>query len=365
MRELVVAAYLSEHGFGHAVRSLELLRALAERRPEIRVHLATRLPAWLHERVPRLVRHERMALPPPLVQADSINVDHEASVKLLGSTLAGWPQALAEHRRFLGAIGARLVYCDVPALPLAAGRAAGVRAVALGNFTWDWIYRAYRDMHPIYGQAAEQHGQAYGAADLYLRLPMAAEPPCGVSVRELGWIARRPAQPRARVRAVLGLGEQEPVVLLSLGGHPSIDLGELAASPLARRVQLLGGRQLAALAGVVHVADEARLRDQGIAYVDLVAAADVVVSKPGYGIISECVAARTRLVYLPRPGFPEIPLLVPDMRRLLGAIEVSADGPAVAGIAAAVERALAQPRPEPDCSLAGNDEAVAAIESLL
>ena len=52
-------------------------------------------------------------------------------------------------------------------------------------------------------------------------------------------------------------------------------------------------------------------------YQDLVAAADVVVTKPGYGIVSECVANGTPLLYTSRGAFVEYDVFVAEMPRVL------------------------------------------------
>ena len=52
-------------------------------------------------------------------------------------------------------------------------------------------------------------------------------------------------------------------------------------------------------------------------YEDLVRAVDVVVSKPGYGIISDCIANGTALLYTPRGRFAEYDVLVREMPRYL------------------------------------------------
>jgi hypothetical protein len=49
----------------------------------------------------------------------------------------------------------------------------------------------------------------------------------------------------------------------------------------------------------------------------VVAAVDVVVTKPGYGIISECVANDTALLYTDRGHFIEYGVLVREMPRYL------------------------------------------------
>jgi UDP-N-acetylglucosamine:LPS N-acetylglucosamine transferase len=52
-------------------------------------------------------------------------------------------------------------------------------------------------------------------------------------------------------------------------------------------------------------------------YEDLVAAADVVVTKPGYGIVSECIAHDTAMLYTSRGRFREYDLMVKEMPALL------------------------------------------------
>ena len=54
----------------------------------------------------------------------------------------------------------------------------------------------------------------------------------------------------------------------------------------------------------------------GLAYQDVVAAADLVITKPGYGIVSECVANGTPLLYTSRGRFVEYDVFVAEMPRV-------------------------------------------------
>ena len=78
----------------------------------------------------------------------------------------------------------------------------------------------------------------------------------------------------------------------------------------------------------------ARLEALGLAYPDLVGAVEVVVTKPGYGIVSDAIGAGTRLVYTDRGDFPEYPVLVREMPRHLACVHVAADAlrAAVSGV---------------------------------
>jgi L-arabinokinase len=63
--------------------------------------------------------------------------------------------------------------------------------------------------------------------------------------------------------------------------------------------------------------DEGAMYDRGFRYEDVVRAVDVVVTKPGYGIISECIANDTALLYTSRGDFREYPVLVEAMPKYL------------------------------------------------
>ena len=56
---------------------------------------------------------------------------------------------------------------------------------------------------------------------------------------------------------------------------------------------------------------------RGLRYEDLVAAVDVVATKPGYGIISECIANETAILYTSRGHFVEYDVLVAAMPKYL------------------------------------------------
>ena len=57
--------------------------------------------------------------------------------------------------------------------------------------------------------------------------------------------------------------------------------------------------------------------DSGLRYEDLVGAVDVVITKPGYGILSDCVANGAAMLYTPRGRFAEYEVMVREMPRLL------------------------------------------------
>jgi L-arabinokinase len=67
----------------------------------------------------------------------------------------------------------------------------------------------------------------------------------------------------------------------------------------------------------VYVVAEETLYGRGLRYEDLVRAVDVVISKPGYGIVADCVANETAMVYTSRGRFAEYGVMVAEMPRYL------------------------------------------------
>jgi L-arabinokinase len=76
-----------------------------------------------------------------------------------------------------------------------------------------------------------------------------------------------------------------------------------------------------------------------------VRAADVVVTKPGYGIIAECIANDTAMVYTARGRFVEYPVLVREMPRYLRCAYLDNDALLAGRWRGALEAAVSAPAP--------------------
>jgi hypothetical protein len=140
--------YITDHGFGHAVRSVQVVRALKMARPELSVHVRTTAPKWLiqHPRFP--IHYSRQALDLGMIQKDTLQMD-------LGETLSAWEalhwksaKLIQQEIDFVRRHRIRLILADIPALCFAVAEAASIPSVAVANFVWSWIYRAYLKEYP-------------------------------------------------------------------------------------------------------------------------------------------------------------------------------------------------------------------------
>jgi hypothetical protein len=131
-------------------------------------------------------------------------------------------------------LGATLVVGDIPPLAFAAAHEASVPSVALGNFTWDWIYSHYPQFESLSPDVIATIRRAYALASQALRLPFHGgfEPMAPVT-RDIPLVTRRARHSRDHVRRILAVDDGRPVVLASFGGH-GLDLPYSAIAELGR-----------------------------------------------------------------------------------------------------------------------------------
>jgi hypothetical protein len=158
-------------------------------------------------------------------------------------------------------------------------------------------------------------------------------------------VARRQRRPREETRLLLGLGP-EPVVLVSFGGLGLPGFAPRVLEGLRDYRFVLETDEADLPANVTGLSREG-LAARGLRYLDVIGAADVVVTKPGYGIVTDCIAAGTRLVYTDRGDFPEYPILVAEMSRYIPSAHVSNDGVREGRLKGALGRVLEEPVPPP------------------
>jgi hypothetical protein len=172
----VLAVYVSGHGYGHSTRTAEVLRAVRERASALPISICTSAPSFLFEGVvgpPLDVRLVECDV--GLIQKDALTIDEAGTVEAVRRFLFGWDALVSREARWLRESGARLVLGDIPPLAFAAAADAGVPSIALGNFSWDWIYSHLAARQPALAEAAAHAARAYARAGLLLRLPFAGD----------------------------------------------------------------------------------------------------------------------------------------------------------------------------------------------
>jgi L-arabinokinase len=170
------------------------------------------------------------------------------------------------------------------------------------------------------------------------------------TIADVPFVARHATCDRHDVRERLGLPEELPLVLSSFGGYGVQGLEDLAGLDclasygvvVTYRDELEASSKMPT--GIFPVSED-RLYGGGLRYEDLVAACDVVATKPGYGIISECIANGVAMMYTSRGQFVEYDVLVEELPRYLRSGYIDHDGLFAGRWRATLDAIMAAPPP--------------------
>ena len=337
-----IAYFVSPHGFGHAARSAAVLNALFARRPELETHLFTTVPPWFWEdSLDGPFEQHSVVTDVGLVQKSPTEEDPLATVERLADSRP-FEERSAPLAAELERLECNVAVCDISPLGVAAARRAGVPSVLVENFTWDWIYRSYLDAAPGLEEVAEEMAELYGGVELHVQARPVCRPVEGA--KTVAPVFRRRRSADEEVRDALGLPAGGRYALVTMGG-------------IAWRFE--GARGLAGPEGLTFVVfagtDELErhgkvilLPERSPIYLpDLIAASELVVGKLGYSTVAEAWAAGCRYLYVPRPRFPESPLLAAFVDRHLPSRETELDGFSQGKWTARIGDLLERPRPAP------------------
>jgi hypothetical protein len=360
-----IVFYISGHGFGHASRDVEIINRLTS---------AHNTPIIIRSSVSPDLLRRTLTVPYDLrgglcdtgvIQASSITQDDPATVRAAVDFYRTFDARVDAEVQALADIEVQLIVGDIPPLAFATAAALGVPSIALGNFTWDWIYETHPGFLPEGESILELIRRCYGSVDLALELPFSGGFDIFPRVEQLPLVARRARHAAAETRRYLGLPVDARIALLSFGGYglPTLDLSAVDCRgpwTLVTTDRVTGDQ---GTLPHVRVLAERTFQDSAYRYEDLVAAADVVVTKPGYGTISECISTGTAMVYTSRGSFREYDVLVDAMATHVRSAYISHDDLLAGRWRDVLEGVLTQPAPPARLATDGAEVAARIIDA--
>ena len=344
---------------------MEVLRALRTRQPDLALAIRTPVPRWFFELgLPGAFTHAECRLDIGAVQRDSLSVDPDATLCAYAEIVAQREELIGNEVNEVGRARPALVFADIPALAFDIAARLSVPAVAMTNFSWDWIYADYVADFARYAPIVDHLRRSYAHADLLLRLPLHGDLSAFATIRDIPLVARTATLTRADVCQRLGLSPADRHVLLSFGG---IGIALAAAPAAPARVTFIATQSATPQrepSGCRFISN-VQMAAAGVRYEDLVAACDVVMTKPGYGIVSDCIANGTPMLYTSRGRFAEYACLVDGITAHLPHAFISNEDLYAGRWTTALDAVLAQPRRQPTVDCSGAAVAADALWSFL
>jgi UDP:flavonoid glycosyltransferase YjiC (YdhE family) len=310
MRRKKITFYVSGHGYGHATRQITIMNRLVEKAPDIQIMIRSEAPRWLFKNNLRFeFDFQNLKTDVGVVQRDSLHLDERETLRQADNFFANTSRLVDTEVEVLGGEEVDLVVGDISPLAFEIASRLKIPGIAISNFSWDWIYAPYVREYPEYSQVIDIIRGGYGKADLLLRLPFYGDTSAFKQVQDIPVVGRKSAATKEEVRRRYSLPSGKKLVLLSFGTYGLKEFN-------FKKIEKLDDYFFIATFMLETILDNLLcLPSHDLVHEDLVAACDVVVTKPGYGIVAETLINQTPVLYTSRGDFPEYDELVKGLER--------------------------------------------------
>ena len=242
-----------------------------------------------------------------LVQRSSLEIDFQETLEAYNLYQAQKKNHSKYIEQLLLDYSPAAVLSDCAALPLSVAGMADIPALFIGNFSWDFIYRYYDKQDKLWGEFADELAKEYSYTSQAFILPFSCPMNVFKQKSHTGLIGRLPTESRENMRATLNFEDQFKYILLSFGAY-GLDFSGLKSESIPSFIRLISP----ALPGTpVHP----QIQQLNYDFPNLLQACDVVLTKPGYGILAEAHATHTPILYTDRGDFIEYRYLLEAMSK--------------------------------------------------
>ena len=313
---------ISGHGFGHGAQTMPILNELGRRLPDLHILLRTSLPQQFLK--------DNLTLPwelHPSIQDIGCVQDGPLLIDV-GKTLIenerfhlDWSRKVRAEAEMIRSHQPDLVISNISYLGVEAGAQSGIPTVAMGSLSWDGVLEYFRTQVSDTPQhIIDQIRQSYQKAPLMVRFAPALPMIAFKDLVDVGPIAGPPLQSTGMVRELLHMHPDEKIVLIAFGGI------RLSSFPVKSLTQSRGYRFL--IDGSVDVENPSQVsstKTLPIPFRQILAEADLIVTKPGYATVIEAVRNAIPVVYVRRYNFWDEQILVDYLHRFGRARELQID----------------------------------------
>jgi len=331
---------VTAHGFGHLAQLSPIVTELIGRVPGLRITLqGTVSAAFAAECLPPGFVHHQVAMDVGMPMDNPLDIRWPEAVEAYTRFCAQSADHLVRQRQLWQQDMPDLVLSDVPWLPLLAARELGVPAVGLCSLNWLDILREGPLGERLPASVIDDLSQGYQSADCFIR-PAPAMP--------MGWldnglgvgpVARLGRARAGEIRANLGLSSDCKLVTYQLGG--------IGGGLIQAGLPLIPGVHWLLPGSCLERRDCSAISELGMPFIDVLASSDLLLTKPGYGSLTEAVCNGVPVLYVARHDWPEEPFLLDWLRQQQPCVEISREAFGAGNFVDELNHLLMSPKPGP------------------
>ena len=300
-----ICFYISDYGYGHASRDIAIIRKIVNENKDVKIFVKTDGP----------FHFVRQSLPQKNVEVtqtkndvgvvfkeNSVSVDKVKTDKMLKEWLNSWDEYTQNEKRFCENHNIDLILSDIVPQPFIVADELDIPSIAISNFTWHYIF------YNLFGDilATERIKEAYRCADIALVLPFNDEMDFLKfrKKKEISLVSREITVDRYDLRRRHCLKDDELLIYVGVG--ISFDPFYLRNM---QKIAMPDVKFLVSSNAELPFGEAIKIPTNETETQNYIAMCDLVVSKTGYGTVSEAVRAKIPMFLLKREGFKEDELI--------------------------------------------------------
>ena len=283
---------VSDEGYGHAVRQSCIANELVKRGAKVTFQCRDPLPiaTKILDKKIRIIKHFNLIR---LVKREG-GVDIDRTYSLFQNYVKRSKEWIRDMLISPQVLNADLIVIDIVEEAGVLSKELNKPVVAISHFTWHWILR---ELDPKFEEVSQYLEECLSGISEFLYTPFSKYPEHFSNSKPINLITRNPRK-REEVREELGVGDDE-VVILFAGGGTSVWKGLFSSISINKK------KGIVFLADLPVVSDSIKQVPKPFRLHDYINASDLVISRGGYGTISETLAYGIRHVILVEENHPE------------------------------------------------------------
>lgn len=297
-----LAYYISDYGYGHATRSLAIIRQLLKKNNDVKIIICN---SYALDYMRAALEKENLVsfrnVPTDIgyvLKSQSMDIDIEIMKIKYQKYLKQWDYLIEQEKFFIQENKVDFIISDITPIPFEAAFKLGIPSLGISNFTW---FTAYQDV--IEKQLLEPFKGAYNKMTYYFKLAGSKEPNWANKEnrkyeffsREIDWDEVN------RIKNLIDhTNGNRHVIYFGLG--MKVDIGSLDDLPLwdSPDCIFIVSSNVTVNKPNVYTIPHDYLESQ-----NFIAASDLVISKAGWSTVAEAVCARKPLLLLDRQNMKE------------------------------------------------------------
>jgi len=296
-----IAYYISDYGYGHATRSTAIIRELLKQNENVKIIICH---SFALEFLQQSFKHEhRVAFREVVTDVGYVLKENslEPDEKLLNNNVASYVSEfsikLDQETQFMKEKNVSFVISDISPLGIAGAAALNIPSLGLSNFTWYTAYEGLIEEHLLSCLHAQYKQMTY-----HFSLACSNEPHSGIEENQsFGFYSRDIDDHEVqRIRKEIDPTGKSHIIYFGLG--MKVDIGTLSELPMWKSPNckfIVSSNVNVNHPNVYHIPKDA------VETQHYVAAADLVLTKAGWGTISEAVCAGVPLLITNRSSMKE------------------------------------------------------------